>query len=557
MKKIISLTKIFIKEYYQNLPIFDNSKKRLNKKSVFFWLVAFVFFGGAFVSYEAIKFFVDIGHKEIFLNFYFLILMIFLAFQTILMCANVFFFSKDVENVLHMPIKSIELLIAKFNTLLFILYCTEGIIGVTPLFIYGLMNPLNIMYFIWAIIILIIYPIFVVTIISILIFLIMRISKFVRNKEVFQVGLIIFLMCIIFIFEHIIINNFFGIQTENQVQQNILGFNEKANNINNYLIIVNPSINMLLKPISFDAIISFVKIIFYNFIVLAIFIAIGSATYLKDILQNLVSTGKKQKKNKEIKINKKSKSKEISIAYVKKEIKLLFRNSTFFMQCIFPVIILLVSGVIFIVGVYPVFLKALQDEQLNNAINNLKINTEVICDILVILQVLFSISNISLTAISRDGKNAVIVKYLPIELYKQFIYKSIPQFVLNLLITVIVLWLVMNVLPSLEIMHIIMCFAISIFINLINCYLMLIVDLLRPNINWTVEEAVVKKSDNKMFQYAFMIFNVLLLLYIANVCKEINIYTALIIELVTYGIIFIIIDRCIKKWQVKLFDKIS
>ena len=125
-----------------------------------------------------------------------------------------------------------------------------------------------------------------------------------------------------------------------------------------------------------------------------------------------------------------------------------------------------------------------------------------------------------------------------------------------MLISIIVLGLIWYVVPSIKAINILMLFLISIVINLINCYLMLIVDLRRPNIDWSTEEAVVKKSDNKLFQYALMIVNILVLLYIGTIFKEIDILIAMIAELAIYTIIFVIIDRCVKKWQVKLFNKI-
>ena len=86
---------------------------------------------------------------------------------------------------------------------------------------------------------------------------------------------------------------------------------------------------------------------------------------------------------------------------------------------------------------------------------------------------------------------------------------------------------------------------------------MLIVDLRRPNLDWNTEYAVVKKSDNKFFQYAFMIVNVLILMYIATFFKETNVMVALVAEFLIYLLVFIILDRCIKKWQSKLFNKIN
>ena len=226
------------------------------------------------------------------------------------------------------------------------------------------------------------------------------------------------------------------------------------------------------------------------------------------------------------------------------------------MQCVFPVISLLITAVIFVVGIYPVVLKAMEDEQFKSAIENFAINTEIICDILIVLQVLFSISNISLTAISREGKNAYFIKYIPIKFYKQFIYKNVPQFVLNFLITIVALTLILYIIPKISIIYIIFIFFIATIINLINCYLMLIVDLRRPNLNWDSEYAVVKRSDNKIFQYALMIVNILILLYIGSVLKDVNLIIGLTIELLFFTIIFIIIDRCVKKWERKLFEKI-
>lgn len=140
MKKIISLTKVFTKEFYQNLEIFDKTKKKFNKKSIFFWLLAIIFLGVSYVSYEIIAFLRQIGQPEIFLNIYFFIVAIVLVFQTILVCANIFFFSKDMEKVLPMPIRPIELLFAKFNTLLSMLYATEGIVALLPFALYRIID---------------------------------------------------------------------------------------------------------------------------------------------------------------------------------------------------------------------------------------------------------------------------------------------------------------------------------------------------------------------------------------------------------------------------------
>lgn len=86
---------------------------------------------------------------------------------------------------------------------------------------------------------------------------------------------------------------------------------------------------------------------------------------------------------------------------------------------------------------------------------------------------------------------------------------------------------------------------------------MLIVDLRRPNLYWDSEYSVVKKNNNKAFQYILMIANVLFLMYIAKLLENLSIEVVLVVEFFIYFILFIVIDRCVKKWQRKLFNKVN
>lgn len=554
MKKIISLSKVFIKEFYQNLPIFDKQEKKFNKKSMFFWLIAIAFFGITYVSYEIIVFLKDVGQEKIFLNMYFFILALFLLFQTILVCANIFFFSKDIEKVLHMPIKPVELLLAKFNTLLCMLYISEGILGIIPLTLYGLLTNAHFIFYFWEIIILAIFPILLALSISICMLLLMRFAKFIRNKDTFQLIITIIMIMLLCIVQTKALNGMFSIQNEKQALEEFRYLSQRIEQIGKYFLIINPCVEILSNLTNITTILSFMKLIIYNVIGGIIFMTIGKLTYLKDILKNMINYS--NKKRKIIDIKKDTQSNSIEKAYIKKEFKMLIREPIFLMQCIFPVIIILITIIMLIFILLPIIIEVLKDETIRSEIQNLSFNQEAVSMILILLQVLFSISNISLTAISREGKNAIFIKYIPIELYKQFIYKNSPQIILNFLVSIVVLGLIWYLIPSINILYLVMVLIIATFINFINSYLMLIVDLRRPNLDWDTAYSVVKKSDNKFFQYAFMIINVLFLMYISNIFQGQNIVITLIIEMIIFAIIFGIVDRGVKKWQDKLFSKI-
>lgn len=554
MKKIISLTKVFIKEFYQNLAIFDKEKKKFNKKSMLFWLIAIVFWGITYLSYEVITFLSDVGQEELFLNLYFLLLAVLLLFQIILVCANIFFFSKDIEEVLPMPLKPIELLLAKLNTLLCMLYITECIFGLVPLTLYGLLNNIHFLFYFWEILILIVFPILLATVVSTLMLIIMRFAKFIRNKDIFQLVITILLIVVICFFEAKIFGGLFSIETDEEVLKQTASLSQKAEQVGKYILIINPSVSILKDSSNVMAFLYFLKLIFYNIIGAVIFIVVGKITYLKDILKNRVSYTNQRRKNIEVEKNTKYRSRGKS--YIIKEVRMLIREPVFFMQCVFPVIILLTTVMILLVIILPIIEQVMQDETISNAIKNLSFNAEAVCNILIVLQVLFTLSNISLTAISREGKNAIFIKYIPIELYKQFLYKTIPQIAVNLIISIVVLSIIWYFVPTIEVLYLFLVFIISLFINLINSYLMVIVDLRRPNLDWDTEYSVVKKSDNKFFQYVVMIITVLFLIYIANIFKTTSVLVNLISEVIIFAIIFVIIDRAVKKWQNKLFNKI-
>ena len=128
---------------------------------------------------------------------------------------------------------------------------------------------------------------------------------------------------------------------------------------------------------------------------------------------------------------------------------------------------------------------------------------------------------------------------------------------LDIVVSIVVLGIIYYLIPQIGFINIIIMFIITIFINLINSYLMLIVDLRRPNLNWNSEMAVIKKSENKIFQYGFMIGMILILMYLTKLLETLNLKLAMLIEILIFGIAFILIDRIVKKKSTKIFNKIN
>ena len=228
------------------------------------------------------------------------------------------------------------------------------------------------------------------------------------------------------------------------------------------------------------------------------------------------------------------------------------------METILPVIMTMITIVMLANVLIPAIDSTIQaDEEISTSLASLSFNSEMICVILGILQLLFSISSLSVTAFSRDGKEAIFTKYIPLSLYKQFLYKNVLQIVLNIIVSAVILILIYNFIPKIGLINIIFIFGISIIINLINSFLMVVIDLRKPYLNWNSEHSVVKKNDNKSFQYALTVIMILLYMYISNIFKELNVTLTLCLEGIILLFIFIIINVLIKKNIKKLFNKIN
>lgn len=565
IKKIIQLSKIFIKDYFQKINIINKDTKKINKKSIYTWLLIITIAAIGFLSFKVINWLDSGGQAELFLKVYFPIMATIFMFQAILICTNVFFFSKDLEYILPLPIKPIELLVAKFNNVISITYGMELIFLAIPLFMYGLLAANSIIYFLTMILVLILFPIFLITIICLIMLFIMQLTKFIKNKDIFQIIIVLILSLVMSLGEGYLIQSIFNdniIQIETNENSEIENaklnneiLNNKLNELNNYFIIINPCISLLTNFKIINLIWQLIKLIFICGITFLIFIYFGKILYLKNLLKNIAYINKKKNTKKIIK--NKYKENSIKKSYLKNEFKKLIKNPTFFNQCIFQYIFIIII-LLFIISLFmPMVLNSFEEQDVINEMGINKFAIQAMCMILGLIQIIFTLGNLSLTAISREGKNAMVMKYIPVSLYKQFVWKSTPQILLNTIAIIGTAIVMLITTPQIPIWYYIAGILIAMVLNIINSFIMLIVDLKKPNLDWTSEASALKDNGNKLYQYVTTIIIVLLLTYLAQVFEKINIMISLLAIFIFFFIILFIINTYIKKRINKLFSKIN
>lgn len=566
-RNIFDLSKIFIVENALNFDLIKG--KKLNKKSSMFWLVVILFIAISWLSQEIMKVLVRTSKPEIFLNVYFLFLGCFLIVQSIILYMNIFYFSKDIENVLPLPFKPLEILISKLNTLLIMLYTTEAIFALVPILIYGIYAAYGISFYINFIIVLLLFPIFPAVIIGIIEMLLINFTKIFKNKDFMQMLISGVLIILLALFVGYFIKGIFDLTTEElentieNIQENpqlqvekFNNLNEKVADINKKFLFIHQSSEILQGH---NILINYCKLIIINVIAILTFSFLGNKLYLKQLLAN--SAYIKDKKAKDIIIEKSIKKSSPSKSYIKKEFKMILKNPALALQCVYTNFLIAIIVLAMLSSLATQVRTVFKDEafiaEYGEEISNLKFDFPSFIVIAGVVQILGLFNYSSITSISREGINAKINKYIPIDFYDQFIFKNVPQIVINTGLSILLLAGIHVIIPEIELKYIFNAFIVSLIITITNSFILCLINCMNPRTNWVAEYEILKKNKNKLLQYVLIVFNISYLYYFSKLLGDMDVDGAIIILEIILSTILIAFNFIIYYFKNKLFKKIN
>ena len=324
------------------------------------------------------------------------------------------------------------------------------------------------------------------------------------------------------------------VKSFNQGENEIKRFNETSDDLNELNIKIGYCISTIMPA----------------FMLIA-YLVIAEKFYFHGLVGNLFGGG--ALKSSKI-LSEKQYSSKLFKSYIGKEFKILYRNHIFLIQCLLPAIFI---PIIMLVVTLPSFNNGnMELTELVNQLGNFNINSLLVCSIILGLIQFFSMFiYISITAISRDGNNANFIKYIPVSLYKQYIYKIVLNVIMNIVTIIITLFLAWFIF-KLPIITLIVLFIVATIIAIFQSILMIIIDLKRPKLNWDFEYAVVKQNLNLVFPMLLGLLNILVIALIVLLFKNINVYLGLIIIGIIFLIFTIIVNNYLYKNQFKLAEKI-
>lgn len=540
-----SLTKVILKNSIRTNP----SKKSLILGGIAFSIV-FLFLSIMMIlfSYIVTKQLIKINQAYAFVNILLLMNFFILFAKSVFESLNVLYFSKDLKILLRMPIYPKDILHAKFFNMIISEYQMEVIMLGIPMIVYGILTKVNFLFYIYMFLVLLILPIIPILLTSLVIAIIMRFTNFIKNKnKVLYITMIISMFLMGFVTMIFSNNQTISVSGFRNI---ILKTNGLAESIADYFILIKPIMNTLLNYDNIDGLKNLILYYLESIICYFIIIFIISKIYLKGAIGTTINSDKNTKcEFKELNL-KDFESKKISKTYIIKEWKTLLRTPIFCIECVimpllYPICILAI--VLFLMQ----FAK-LVGLDLIESFKSIVNSSLGISIFLIVGQVFYMLNFSSIIAISRDSNNAILIKFLPIDLYKQFKIKIRIGILINTLASLIVSIAFLIFTKNLLFTFII--FLSLCFINVIGEKCKLLIDLQNPQMNWNSEYTMMKQNTNIMYElfYTFFISGCIFVISKIIIRSSIFLFTIFVI---TFLINFIL-SKYIDKKKAKLFKKI-
>ncbi len=552
MEKVIKLTKIFLKNSFSNMDARMGISTK-SKSKILIYGILFLYFAGLiiFLGYNLLDGLIAIHQETIFVGMILFMIFGLAIIQTIFSSINILYFTKDSEYLLPLPLKPYQIILARTNVMLIAEYLIIFLVGFIPLIMYGILTGAGIVYYITTIFSVVLIPILPVLLISIIVMFIMSFARLTKNRNRFQLFVTLLVFAIIIALS-ISTSGMKQDLTNEEMAQMVVQANGMVELVKGYI----PTIDYLMEALTtnslFTAIVEVLKTLGITIVGFILYMLIAQKIYFKGLVGNLFGGGTSSS-NKEINQNEYRNSK-LYKSYVGKEFKNMARNPVFLLQCLIPAVLI---PIIMVVVVYAgLNSDGMGLQQITQMVQQMPTNTFFIaCIILGVIQFFTMFIYISITAISRDGENAVFMKYIPVPLYKQYIYKIIPNIIMNI-VTIIVTLGMAEYLLRLPVITLIALFIVATIMGILQSIAMIIVDLKRPKLNWDSEYAVAKQNLNLVFPMLLAMFNIAIMVGAVFLLKDINVYIGIGLLGILYIVATVVTNKYLYNKQYELADKI-
>ncbi len=392
--------------------------------------------------------------------------------------------AEDLEQLKYLPLSTNHILGAKFLTLVVYEYIFEAFILLPVLVSYGIKSGAGAMYIIYSALLFLITPVIALSIAAIIVIIVMRFTSFGKNKQTFKyIGGIIAVAFALGL-------NMLIQGSVSQLASSQLAIALKDSSLPDILASVFPGLvfasQALLGSTELTGLWNLLLFALCSAGAIVVFLITGRLFYLKG-LAGIAETSAKRKAIGDI--SRETEKTPAFKAYVRKEIKLLFRSPTAFLQCIlatfiWPVLIMIVlfSGG----GENFAIMKALISGM----------DPGLLVAVLASMSAFITSANsITSTAISREGKGLYFTKYIPMSMRRQLHAKSTAGIIFSA-VSVVVFTAAIGALIEISVAEALVSLVLGLVMGAACSYAGLLIDIANPKLEWINEQQAIKQNMN-------------------------------------------------------------
>ncbi|MCD2348839.1 putative ABC transporter permease subunit [Clostridium guangxiense] len=404
---------------------------------------------------------------------------------------NIFYFSKDIDYLLPLPIKPETIIASKFVVTLLYEYFIEGIILIPCTLIYGINSSANPLFYVYSVILMAFLPILPLCVALLLSIVIMPLVNLSKSKDLFKV--LAGIIGIVFAFGFNIFANGMNGRNSSEFSNNIGNLSKKIGSIFPGGRI---AADALINSSNFYGFLQLIIFVLINILSFVIILSLSKAFYLKGVVGLSESGSKRKTMNKE-ELSRVVSRKSVVMSYTIKELKLLVRTPAYFINCVMPDIIYP------LIIIMPMFFSSSQKngpskDQLLSLFNGSS-NYPIIMSIAAAFGVFIGAMNcVTCTSISREGDNFFIMKYIPVP-YKQQITAKILSGIIIALGGHILFVITAVIVMKLPMYLAILCIILGVFGIAFSATIGILIDIMMPKLEWDNEQKAVKQNLNVLF----------------------------------------------------------
>ncbi|KUO75906.1 MAG: hypothetical protein APF77_07745 [Clostridia bacterium BRH_c25] len=556
MSRYIILTKVMLKNF--NLFSLKSDKPGKSRiKGILLSVLIFVAFlpmiiGIGSLAYGGYDVLSKIQQEGLILGMGFSAVSMAIFFFSIFYVMSIFYFSKDIESLLPLPLKPSEILAAKFTVTLFYEYLTE-LVFLAPILIgFGIAAKAGFMYYLYSILVFLTLPLLPLVYASILSMLVMRFTNLGRNRDRFRiVGGVIAMFLAVGI--NAVVTKFSSSAVNEEKLQQLL---EQGNN--SYVEIMSGiffnnrfAVMALLHSEVLKGFVNLALFVLICLLFLMLFLSFGEGIYFKGVV-GLSEASSKRKKYTEAELKKSSREKSAIKAYTIKELKLLFRTPVYFMNCVlmnflFPLFLILPFLV------QPDEMKELQG--LSSYIADGRGSAVVLAVAFGISALIASTNGITASAISREGTNIFVSKYLPVSYKTQIMAKVLSGMSMGVVGTLSMVLTAVLFIPV-PVYLILLIFATSALGIVFSCLAGILLDLNFPKLIWDNEQKAVKQNFNVVLNMLISVVMAGIPVFI-SIALHFTLWMTFLTIVLLFGILDLLLYSILSTVGVRLFEKIE